>query len=54
MHAAARLYVTCDKKLGLETPEWIKELAKPNQLELAIAAANRKRPWWRRLSQHRS
>jgi hypothetical protein len=26
--AAARLRVTTDRKLGKETPEWIKELAK--------------------------
>jgi hypothetical protein len=50
MRAAARVYVAADKKLGLETAEWIKELAKPNETEVAIAAASRRRPsWWRRL-----
>ena len=50
MRAAARLRVTCDEKIGVETPEWIKELAKPTPEEEALympASATRSR--WRRL-----
>jgi hypothetical protein len=50
MHAAARLRVTCDKKIGVDTPEWIKELAKPTPEEEALyMPASSTRSRWRRL-----
>lgn len=50
MRAAARLRVAADEVRGYETPEWIKELAKPDERELALTSAKRKQlSWWRRL-----
>jgi hypothetical protein len=54
MRAAARLYVTCDKKLGFETPAWIKDLAEEDR-GIREALKGRRLPWrsrvrriWRR------
>jgi hypothetical protein len=50
MRAAARLRVTCDRKIGVETPEWIKELAKPTPQEEALyVPATSTRSRWRRM-----
>jgi hypothetical protein len=48
MRAAARLYVTCDKKLGFETPPWIRELAEEDR-GIREAMKGRRLSWRSRL-----
>jgi hypothetical protein len=52
MRAAARLRVTCDKKIGVETPEWIKELARPTPEEetLYLPVSSTRGRWCRMLA----